>query len=375
MKKGMFLLCSASLMLTLTVGCSSAPNEEKGTASTITTENPETAESDSLADEEAELRSWLQEACDQYNQAELSGTVSTTTTTCEDGNNPPPSTDYSTLDSKNQIQMMKYERIDESSPTDSTDGAYWGSGSTTNYYTYENGKNYWYTQAMKYDEELGTSITSNVKICVDNSDYTKYQDFAQPLQIIPEIDEEVKEVSVKLINEDEQNLEICVDITYINNEEPLTREKQLEIEQISEEDLSLLDGMSEKLDAYIEERNSKIGTESTDTTHYWITKDSHTLIKSESIYEYPGPSDIEKDYFEASSKLLTIKSNLEEGYSMDEVLSFIEDMEGGFYGSSGNTKSQTVTTFVTGEDCYPIDPSLLNEYTEITLEQYQNGAF
>lgn len=371
----MFLLCSASLMLTLTVGCSSAPNEEKGTASTITTENPETAESDSLADEEAELRSWLQEACDQYNQAELSGSVSTTTTTYENGNNPPPSTDYSTLDSKNQIQMMKFESIDESSPTDSTDGAYWGSNTSTNYYTYENGKNYWYTQTMKYDEELGTSITSNVKICVDNSDYTKYQDFAQPLQIIPEIDEEVKEVSVKLINEDEQNLEICVDITYINNEEPLTREKLLEMDRISEEDLSLLDGMSEKLDAYIEERNSKIGTESTDTTHYWITKDSHTLIKSESIYEYPGPSDIEKDYFEASSKLLTIKSNLEEGYSMDEVLSFIEDMEGGFYGSSGNTKSQTVTTFVTGEDCYPIDPSLLNEYTEITLEQYQNGAF
>lgn len=363
-KKVLTLLLVFSMTAALITGCggnSDAGEERKS-------EEGNTEEKTEEKDEEKELISWLDEAVKQYEEETLRGSIQESTASYDDG-----STDITksikTIDDEKKIVMSKYE---------------FTTNTQLDFYTQEDGKEYWYAEGYgDYDETTGESARIPLKMETENG-YTSISEM--PGFLFESTDwMEVVEQKVTNAREEDGMIKIRIDkkIKYKMSDGDTTRESVLSDYGWTEEELTYLDGLSEALDAYVKETNEE--NKIIEDTVYeipvtvWITKDEHKLVKEEG--ENPvlrtGSHEAETAFYNMRWKLESIKSMMSEGISLEEAKAAVDEDESATAETASNpewTGSAYVVTYVTGEDCVPLEEIPANA-KEITEEQYYNGEY
>lgn len=172
-----------------------------------------------------------------------------------------------------------------------------------------------------------------------------------------------------------------------------SREEVIEELGLTEESIAAVEGLSELLDKYVEEKNyffaSDYYYEKVEYT-YWIDKKSNQLLYVEGV-AYPDAEveakcveyyNVQDEFSDKSLEASMIVENMNYGWSLEEAKATAkENMD---YLEAEDTSEEFVhkitekviskTKFIYGDKC-PAQTPLPTDYKEITEEQYMNGEY
>lgn len=356
------LLCAA---MALTVGC--------GKTETI---KEETKAEEAEIKEEDQYLSWLEEAFQQYNEEKIRGTITEITDSMEDG-----STDVTkiitTMDTEKQQIMQKCEY---SNPE------WMGS---TEYYTKEGDKEYRYMEGYTWDDAgVSSSIPLKVLLTGDKFSYGYSEQVIEANSYKSDEDREISDVKVSKEGETDLDgtaaLKLKVEYKQRFKLEEATRESILEGHEMTEEDVAMLDGFSEQVDAYVDqqkryEEENASPEEIVDIVY--ITSSSHELLRIE--YAQADNDNNEEEinvtnrFYDGINKISYAKDRMAEGLSREEAIRMANEAIGDSTATDSMPRvvsSVSTTNFVVGDQCEAIG-ELPADAREITDEQYLNGEY
>lgn len=349
------LLCAA---MALTAGC--------GKTETTGEETKEGEEAE--VKEEDQYLSWIQEAFKKYNEEKVRGTITETTDTLEDGSTGVSKT-IITIDTEKQQVMIKNEY---SNPE-------WEN--SVDYYTKEGDKEYNYTNGYTWDEN-GNSSSIPLKVLLTEDDpiygYSFYAKEENPY----ESNKEIEISDLKASKEGEEELDgiaaLKFKVEYKQQpKEETTWESVLKDYELTEDDVAMLEGFSDQVDAYVEQLKRKQNAENVDIVY--ITSDEHKLlcIEHSKVDFSEEENTVTSQFFDGANKLSYAKERMAEGISQDEAIRMANEA---FMGSVDTDSMQrtvsyvSVENFVTGGQCEAIG-ELPADGKEITCEQFYKGEY
>lgn len=368
-KRSKLLAAFLCAVMAFTVGCSGKGDakEEKADAGAQGQQEEQTSESD-------EYLAIIKKAFSVQRKETVHGQRSESTTKREDGSSE-HSVYVETVDLSKERVMSKNS---------------WQDFVYTTYYSRENGNDYSYSGIYSYSED-GTESMTYYKILMDPEDedeisYSDYEDVDQYKMYESNKDTEYSEVWVTKEGEEELDgvkvLKFRVDyITVLKDIEEETRESVMNTQEWTEEDLALQEGMSDALDAYLEERNAekKKAMEPQECTDFvYLTSEEHKLVRLDTETKVDNTETPDYDTFwNMADKLNYIKELLGEGMGRDEAVRMAEEAYVGDMGTEGMSPTvsySVVTYYATGEDCEAVG-ELPADAKEITWEQWENGDY
>ena len=357
------LLCTA---MAFTAGCA-VKTESKGEGETDTEAEEETSESD-------EYLSMIQEAYEQYQAEEVHGYMSENTDKREDGSSE-TYTWFRTID-KGQRQVL-----DKSIGSDGRE--------YISFYTKEGENEYYYTEIITTFVDTEEETKEYYKVLSTGQEYMTYSYYAE--------DEEGKRYesnkyydisNVNVTSEGEEELDgiqvqkfkVEYDSQWKGREER-TRESLLEEYEWTEEDVAQLEGMSDAIDAYIEESNTQLKKDMDEVEKIaetvYLTSEDHRLVRMETetaVEDTDMPAS--EAFWKMSGKLRYLKELLSEGFGKDEAMGMVNEVYDEYEDVeelSPTVLYSSVTDYQTGDSCEPIE--LPADAKELTWEQWQNGEY
>lgn len=353
------LLCAA---MAFTAGCS---GKAEGGADTETKE--ETSESD-------EYLSWIEAAWEQYQGEEMHGYTAEWTNVMEDGSTT-QSNISQTVDATNKQAVSRF--------------TYTGQEEDVTYYTEEDGKSYMYNWTYTGDESR-----QYYKVSLDGQEEAgSYADFANENHPFESTDyRTISNVMVSKEGEEELDgvsvVKLKVEFeSQIKAEEPISRESVMADWGWTEDDIALLDGFSDVLDAYVEESNARQERSAkpvANTATVYLTNDEeHKLVRMEESQEYTEEEQQDSvtspalsDFYDLNGKLDYLKSLISEGVDKDEAMGLVNEA---YDGMESEEESPTVsgsgwTNYLTGDACEPVG-ELPAAAAELTWDQWRNGEY
>lgn len=363
------LLCTT---MVLAAGCggkadTKAENTDAGTG----------AEEEGQVSESDEYLALIQDAYEQYKSEGIHGTVSETTNKKEDGSS-------DTFTWIRVIDQEKQQILDKNKWAENEENV--------RYYTKEGENEYYYAELTSYstsDSETGEITKTYYKVLVTGQEYETYSYYVEDEDRRRYESSEYYEISnVNVTNEGEEEFEgiqvqkfkVEYDMQWKGREET-TRESLLSENEWTEDDVAQLDGMSDAIDAYIEESNAQLKKDMEEidkkTEIVYLTSEDHKLVRMDTESDYDNTDmPAREEFWNMSGKLDYLKELLSEGIGKEEALSMVNEA----YSADMvmNEVSQAVsyvdvTTYQTGDECETIE---LPEYTaELTWEQWENGEY
>lgn len=319
--------------------------------------------------EQEELLGWLREASEQLAEEPVWGFKDKNVTVNEKGEKDETQT-LCTVDTQKQIAMYKYR---------------FSTNDQLEFLTKEGDQEYIYheVQTQEDGKEVEKTYykvpqTEEVKAAGYNT-YTGIQ----PLNLSFVSNDSVEYVDYNLENEGEEDGAIKIKLeTELKLKKPfpsITRESLLEESGWTEEQVGMIEGASEAIEAYIKENDANIERNKdkvySNTAWYWITKDEHKLVKGEyESYILEQETEARNKYYTVSWKIDSLKSALEEGFSKEEAVKMANEIEDDSEPWPQTTEAKATTEFVSGEECEPLE-ELPKDAKEITWEQYMNGEY
>lgn len=362
------LLC---LAMALSVGCGSEKVEEKTDKADLAPQ--ESADEPQEEEEEPDEKLvWIQEASAQYNASKVRGNVKETVYTKQDGSTYTQKY-VTTFDTDRQVIMEQYF---------SEDNAY------TNFYTKEGDSEYMYTQGYNTDPNTGEMTEIPVKVSV-NREIDSYGSYSAMIDNenteLFESNDRVEYTDVKVTEEGEEEIDgtavVKLKVDYTKKavgEEKISRESVLGQYKWTEEDVALLDGMSDAVDAYVEESNlaveDRMNNAKSSTDIYYLSAEDHSLVRFTTEGETEGISASVKTFWNMSSKLDWLKDLVAGGMGTEEAKSYVNENFITDDSAKAAESYTSVTTYVTGDSCEQI-AELPADARMITLEQYENGEY
>lgn len=366
------LLLMLCLTVIFSVGCGGKAPEEKAEKTETKDEAAEekTDESEEPEEKVDEKLVWIREAFRQYQESEFRENIMETTTTSQDGSTKLHK-NVTVVDTGKQIVMEKYVGEDYEN---------------VSFYTKEGDKEYMYTTSYSTDPNTGESVEFPAKVLLTGSDEDFWSSYSGKAAIdeteIFESNDDMEYSDVKVTEEGEEEIDgaavvkLKVDyVAKVKKDEKITRESILEQQEWTEEDVAMLDGMSDVLDAYIAEYNAQVeqSMNNTDINSeiFYLTTDTHELVRTETE-SVMNDTAATRAYLDMSGKLDWIKQMIAEGMSPEEAKAYAnEHFITGTY-DNPDVSSAVVCTYMTGDACEPVG-ELPADARELTWEQYMNG--
>lgn len=364
------LLLLLSLTVIFSAGCGGKAPEEK-TEKTNEAAEGKAEESEEPEEEKVDEKLvWIREAFRQYQESELRENILETTTTSQDGSTKLHK-NVTVIDAGRQIAMERYVGEDYED---------------VSFYTKEGDKEYMYTTSYSTDPNTGGSVEFPAKVLLEGSDedfWSSYSDKADVDETeVFESNDYMEYSDVKVTEEGEEEIDgvavVKLKVDYVGRvkeDESITRESILEQQEWTEEDIAMLDGMSDALDAYIVEYNAQVeeSMNNTDVSSeiFYLTADKHELVRTETESEVNDTATT-RAYLDMSGKLGWIKDMMAEGMGPEEAKAYAnENFITGTY-DNPDVSSVIVCTYMTGDACEPVG-ELPADARELTWEQYMNG--
>lgn len=356
MKKRILML---TLSLAMSAACltacgSSESKDAKGEVAEETAkEEPKEEEMSEEEKQTQEFKGWLEEGAEKLQANKVYGSKQVDHYVYEDGSEE-KHVGYLTIDTDKQIVMDKID---------------FGTNVQFIFHTKEDDNEYEYievwnpeTDKKEYEKRLVTE------------DATSYSNRLKFPSYVFENTKQCEVVDYVITNEGEEDnaikLKVSTQFKFIDAFDEKTRESELKSYDISEEDLKRIDGASEALDAAIEENNANIEKNKdkiySRETYYWITKDSHELIKCEDqSVKIEKETTAENLFTNLRWKAADAKSMIEGGMSEKEAVKEVmsqEEMES----FPDWTEGKFVTEYLTGDACEKLEdlPKDAKEVTE-----------
>lgn len=236
-------------------------------------------------------------------------------------------------------------------------------------YVEENGK--WY----RYKEETGKEQSAEYEakekgfVFLDLEGKDGYENVRYSNEGIEEVDgtETVK-------------IKIEADLDFSFNEGEVTRESVLQEYGWTEEDVALVEGVSELLDAYVASQKETASVPECD--YVWVDVESHELVKIQYEMNYEGlnkSNDEANAFFNVTWQVDEVRNNIEMGVSKEDALKVLEE-DIKYMEEQGNQDYPTIDKGITvchplaGDAC-PEVKELPAEYKEISQDEYFNGTY
>ncbi len=358
------LLCMA---MVLPVGCGGKSDEDGvGKADSATEESVGEEQQEEEPEEEVDEKLvWIQEACEEYKAEEVREEALSATYTRQDGSTDDQQT-FTVIDTGRQIVMEKYVTEEYTDVI---------------FYAKEGDNEYMYTTGYSQD---GTEVT--LKVLVDEDAYRVYSDRVKEDSSKPfETNESIEYSDVKVTEEGEEEIDgvsvvkLRVDYTskFLWGDE-ISRESVLADREWTEEDIAMIEGMSDALDAYVEVSNAQTEEQKdkveAGTAIYYLTTEDHKLVRSESEDEIEKTDPALTEFWDFSMKLQWLKGFLEDGMSLEEAKAFVNESFAAGGDTNPSVSQMSVTTYLTGDACETI-PELPADAKEITQKQYEKGEY
>ncbi len=355
------LLCTTMIV---SAGCGGkADNKEEGSGAGA----EQASESDGYLAQ-------IQDAYEQYESESIHGTVTESTYERKDGSSD-TNTSVTVIDTEKQQVLERFE---------------WSEGGNTEYYTKEGENEYAYREMTSYSDN-GEETRTYYKILSTGQDYNTYSSYEEDEEGKRYESDEYYDISnVNVTSEGEEEIDgvqvekfkVEYDMQWKGGEET-TRESLLEENEWTEDDVAQLEGMSDVIDAYIEEANDllkKNREEITKTTEIvYLASEDHKLIRMDSESSYDDTdmdTPASQEYWNMSAKLDYLKDLLSEGIGKEEAINMVNEAyseEAGTDEIAPLVSSVSVTTYQTGDACEAIE--LPADAQEITWEQWENGDY
>lgn len=355
MKKRILILLLAMSAACLTACGSSESKDAKGE---VVEETKKEEIKEELSEEEKqtqELKGWLEEGAEKLQANKVYGYKAVDQFKYEDGSED-SATSYLTIDTEKQIIMNKF---------------IFETNTQLDFHVKEGDKEF------EYIEEWNDEINKKeyVKKQVQAGDLREL--YSERLKVPVFTFEntkqyEVVDYAITNAGEDDDAIKLKVNskFKFIDVFDEMTRESVLKEFELSEEDLKRIDGASEALDAAIEENNKNIEKNKDKVyereAYYWITKDSHELIKCEDqSVKIEKETTAENLFTNLRWKAADAKSMIEGGMSEKEAVKEVmsqEEMES----FPDWTEGKFVTEYLAGDACEKIEdlPKDAKEVTE-----------
>lgn len=363
------LLCAA---MVLTAGCGGKADtkEEKADTGSGTEKEEQTSESD-------EYLALIQEAFEQHKAEGIHGEKEESTGKRADGSSE-TSTWTSTMNTDQQQYMTK---------------SIWADGSDyVAYYTKEGENEYYYHAITTYYDDSAEGVKTYYKVLSTDQEYENFSYYLNNEKGKPYESTEYYDISnVNVTKEGEEELDgvkvqkfkVEYDSQWKDGEEK-TRESVLAENEWTEEDVALFDGMSDAIDAYIEESNAQMKKDMDKidkvTQTVYLASEDNKLIRTETESDYEDVDmPASEAYWDLANKLSYLKDLLSEGLGKDEAMGMVNEAYGDATAETMDSEDaaivsySSVITYVTGDACEPIE--IPADAQEITWEQYENGEY
>lgn len=352
------LLCAA---MAFTAGCGSKAEGGAGTEA-----KEETSESN-------EYLSLIQEAYEQYKAEAVHGYISENTQKREDGSSEVYTMVFTIDQGKQQV----------------LDKTIWSDGDEYTYYVTKEGENdYYYTETTTFSDDTGETTKEYYKVLSTGQDYSTYSYYTGNEKGKRYESNEYYDISnVNVSDEGEEELDgvqvqkfiVEYDSQWKGREET-TRESLLKEYEWTEEDVAQLEGMSDVIDAYIEESNAQLKKDMDEvekvTEIVYLASEDNKLVRMETERAYEDTDmPASEAFWDMSGKLSYLKDLLSEGIGKDEAMGIVNEAYGdmGMEEESPLVSYSSVTDYQTGDGCEPIE--LPADAKELTWEQWQNGEY
>lgn len=333
------------------------------------------AEKEEQVSESDEYLALIKEAFQQYNAEGIHGYKEESTSLKEDGSSE-TTISVHTIDKDLQQVLDRYV---------------WDAGVESNsWYTKEGENEYYYTEITSIYDDTGDEektcykvLTNGQEDAITYSDYIEgeegnryesgeYYDVSN-VNVTSEGEEELDGVKV-------QKFKVEYDSQW-KGREKMSRESLLEEYEWTEEDVAQLEGMSDAIDAYVEESNAYSEKEMEKVDHttefVYLTSEDNKLARLETEYDYDDEDlTASKTFWNMSGKLNYLKELLSQGLGKDEALNMANEVyseDADMEEESPAVSNTSVTTYLTGDACEPI--GLPADAAEITWEQWENGDY
>lgn len=366
------LLCTTMI---LAAGCGGNADTKEGNTDSGADAAEEEQEKTSESDEYLAL---IQDAFEQYKSENIHGTVAETTNNREDGSSD-IHTNVTVIDTEKQQVLERYE---------------WQGDETynnTSYYTKEGENEYWYHAITTSYPDSGETTQTYYKVLSTGQDYDTYSSRVENEDGKRYESNEYYDVSnVNVTNEGEEELDgvqvqkykVEYDMQWKGDEET-TRESLLAEHEWTEDDVAQLDGMSDVIDAYIEESNAQLKKNMEEiekiTEIIYLASEDHKLVRMDTESDYDD-ADLDMpasdEFWNMGAKLDYLKDLLSEGIGKEEALGMVNEA----YSEDMSTdeisplvSAASVITYQTGDECEAIE--LPADAQEITWEQWENGDY
>ncbi len=362
----MALLCAAAV---LTAGCGGKADtkEEKADTGSDTEKEEQTSESD-------EYLALIQGAYEQYKAEGIHGEKNEVTEKRADGSSETSTWIY-TMNKDQQQYMSK--------------GIWPDGGDYVAYYTKEGENEYFYNGVTTYYDDSEEGVKTYYKVLSTDQEYENYSYYLDNEKEKPYESSEYYDISnVNVTKEGEEELDgVKVQKFKVEykrqwkGDDEDTRESVLAENEWTEEDVALIDGMSDAIDAYIEETNAQMKKDMDKidqlTETIYLASEDNKLIRMETEYDYEDVDmPASEVYWDLRNKLVYLKDLLSEGLGKDEAMGMVNEAYGETMESEDAIAVESyssVTTYVTGDACEPIE--IPADAQEITWEQYENGEY
>ena len=315
-----------AMVMVIGSGCQSGSGGEGSNGSA-----GKAGESTEVSPEESEeYLSWIRQALSEFEQQEKHETVIEYVSQMDDGSEESYAT-KEIIDKSREMACTIYEEEDYEA---------------TDYYTVEDGVEYWYTETYFLDEDAEELEIQTCRIPYPEDEYTEqwfYSDFINnSVANVFETDDSTEYQNVVVSNAGEEEIDgvkvvrLVVDYeSRSNSVEVPDRESVLAENEFTEENIALIEGMSEAIDAYVEETAALAAKEGEFKKHqtiYYLTAEDHKIVKSEYSEDVETNETPAADAFmEYQEMYYILAEDLEEGYSIEEALADIEEQMSGEY--------------------------------------------
>lgn len=366
-KRSRFIVGLLCMAMVSAAGCSEKADNGK---EELQEEEKEKKSEENVSEEEQYL-SWVQEAWEQYRAEKIRGVVTESTYTESDGTTQQYTT-IETVDAEKQQVQLVYQPSEERS---------------VDFYTREGEEEYWYTDLYSYSETGEEStIPCKIQISGDIFGYSYYEKGENPYESNDERD--ISDLKIEKEGEEEmdgasvEKLKVEYKVQWKRGEME-TRKSILEENEWTEEEVVMMEGFSDILDAYIASINKQteehMNTAEECAETVYLTSDEHRLVRMEKDGEFEnGETDPAVNAFwNWKGRMDSMKDLLSDGVSANEAVRMAKEMWNVDDIQEEKQEKQHYTiveNYVTGDQCEPIG-ELPADSKEITWTQYQKGEF
>jgi len=313
-----------------------------------------------LDEEEEQLLSWVLEASESFEQAEIRQYVDESTYEQRNGDSDSWKT-TTVIDTDRQVIMEYIETVDDAT-----------------YYTKEKGAYYQYHETYGVINARGDYDEYVEKILLDKTapDYLKYSEDTVTVRLPFDEDDNLDYIEdLRIEKIEEEDGEIQIDIIVEGKSKGADPDEMLESFDLEEEDLSLADNGEEVFETYME---ALAGPDNWEQTYSYRITEEHEIVEMSVEYE----SDYTEEEFEIQQEWMDVQMFIEayknykstgnsDSEAKEKATQYMEDMRQ-YYMEYGEDTVNTIDiyTYATGEDCREI-PKLPTEFKEVTYTEYE----